>query len=141
MGITLSTIPILLFGAIQILHPRPLNKPAEARSAETRSLEESDSREINLARYVFSEEELAERRAARQGRSSVQSAYRLVPLEDQNEGQRARQSKRHERTMSRAYLYRDKNAWNRDDVNGDGTRWGSKHPRSLSLPFHPIVGD
>ena len=139
-----SVVHILLLGAFQIFHHTPLGKPVEARPSSARYSSESTGREVNLARYVFTEEELAERRAARQGNGSVQSAFHLRLPQDSSE--RPMLVRKHgrlveERPTSNAYLYRDKNAWNRSDINGDGRGWGSRHPRSLSIPAGSVTSD
>jgi hypothetical protein len=130
---------LLTFGA-QLLRPADEPRGAETRRDVVRPTSERTGKEINLAQFVFSNEELAERRAARQGSKSIPSAYHLrTPDETAGAAQivtTKRGTRIERRAVSNAYLYRTKNAWKRDDIDGDGRGWGSQHPRTLSLPFH-----
>ena len=135
IGLIYSPISILTFGAFHLFHPTPVYKPAEAPRTSVRPATERTGREINLARFVFSEEELAQRRAAREGRKSVQSVYHFQkPEEPSAEQQPATKNGRHREraAVSKAYSYRDKNAWKRNDIDGDGV------PNLMDLyPYDP----
>jgi hypothetical protein len=140
----LSPIPLILLGVFQISRPVPspryVDTPVEYKSSSA----EYTSREVNLARFVFTEEELAERRAARNGGPGTVIAYPVQsPVELAAQiGKHAKKHRRYEEgTVSNAYFYRTKNAWNRSDINGDGRGWGSQHPRSLSVPAGNVVSD